>query len=203
MTREETQRILMAIQVLYPSYKVDNTMKTATVDMWTEMLSDLTYEQVSRAVRIFSSTDTKGFAPTVGQIRAVIAEKNIVNLMNEGQAWELVYKAIENGNYGSDEEYNKLPEDIRRALGGPGQIRQWAVIDVDGLSVAESNFKRSYRAIIERRMKVEALPQDMRPRIGAAPVACIADMQTTECEREQASEEFVSALLDRFRADLV
>lgn len=202
MTRDETKRIIMAIKVLYPGYKVDDAMKTATIDLWAEMLSDLSYEQVSRAVRVFAATDTKGFAPSVGQIRATIAENGIEDILNEGQAWELVYQAIQNGNYGAESEYNKLPEDIRRALGGPGQIRQWASMDVDGLSVAESNFKRSYRAIIERRMKVEALPQDMRPQIGAAPIAQIEDKIMTEHERNQASEEFVSALLDRFRADL-
>lgn len=202
MNREETQRIIMAIQVLYPGYRVENSMKAATVDMWMEMMSDMSYEQVSRAVRVFSSTDTKGFAPTVGQIRAIIAERNITDLLNEGQAWELVYKAIENGNYGAEEEYNKLPEDIRRALGGPGQIRQWAAMDADSISVAESNFKRTYRAIVEKRMKVEALPQDIRPQIGAAPLAQIEGKTTTEYERNQASEEFVSALLERFKKDL-
>lgn len=202
MNREETQRIIMAIQVLYPGYRVENSMKAATVDMWMEMMSDMSYEQVSRAVRVFSSTDTKGFAPTVGQIRAIIAERNITDLLNEGQAWELVSKAIENGNYGAEEEYNKLPEDIRRALGGPGQIRQWAAMDADSISVAESNFKRTYRAIVEKRMKVEALPQDIRPQIGTAPLAQIEDKTTTEYERNQASEEFVSALLERFKKDL-
>lgn len=203
MTREEVQRVLMAIQVLYPNFKVDNASKTATIDLWMEMLSDLSYEQVSRAVRSFASTDTKGFAPGVGQIRAIIAEKNITDVIDEGRAWELVYNALQNGNYGADEEYNKLPDDIRRTLGGPGQIRQWAVADVTALTVAESNFKRAYRGVIERRLKLEALPMELRPQIGAAPVAKIEDKNITECEANQASEEFVSSLLERFRADLV
>ena len=54
-------------------------------------------------------TDTKGFPPTVGQIRANVAGRRTVDLMGEGRAWELVYKALQNGYYGAEEEYNKLP----------------------------------------------------------------------------------------------
>lgn len=202
MTREETQKILMGIQVLYKTFRVDDGLKTATVDMWTEMLSDLTYEQVSQAVKEFALTDTKGFPPTIGQIRANVAGHRPAEIMGEGKAWELVYQALQNGYYGAEQEYNKLPEDVRRALGGAGQLRQWAVMDIDSISVAESNFKRAYRAVVEQRARMEALPANMRPQIVAAPVAQIEEKACTEDFMNRASEDYVTSLLDRFRDDL-
>lgn len=202
MTREETQKIIMGIQVLFKNFKVEDSLKTATVDMWTEMLSDLTYEQVSAAVREFAMTDTKGFPPTIGQIRANVAGHRTMNIMGEGAAWELVYRALQNGYYGAEKEYNELPEDIRRALGGAGQLREWAVMDLDSITIAESNFKRAYRAVVEQRAKAEALPESMRPQIGAAPVAQIEDKACTEDFINRASEDYVSSLLEPFRKDL-
>ena len=199
MTREETKKILMAMQVLYRNFRVDDELKTATVDMWTEMLSDLSYEQVSQAVKEFAQTDTKGFPPTVGQIRANVAGHRTVDLMGEGRAWELVYQALQNGYYGAEEEFNKLPEDCRSALGGAGQLRQWATMNIDDISVAESNFKRAYRAVVERRLKMEALQENMRPQIGEAPVAKIEDKACTEDFLNRASEDYVANLLERFK----
>ena len=200
LTREETQRILMGIQVLYPSYKVDNSMKTATVDMWTEMLSDMTYEQVQRAVREFSATDNKGFAPVVGQIRDIIAGWK-TDIMDEGVAWLMVYQALGNGYYGAEIEFNKLPDDIRRALGGASQLRQWSMMDADDLSVAESNFKRQYREVIQRRQKLNRIPEHDRIQIESAPVAMIEEKTKEETGTKRASEEFVARLLEKWRAE--
>ena len=200
MNAEETTKVLMAIQTLWGNFRVPN--KDTAVQIWTEYLSDLTYEQVCQAVREFAQTDTKGFPPTVGQIRASVAGHRTVEIMGEGRAWELVYNALQNGYYGAEEEYKKLPEDVRRALGGAGQLRQWAVMDLDSISVAESNFKRAYRSVVEQRAKMEALPANMRPQIGEAPVAQIEDKACTEDFINRASEDYVTSLLDRFRDDL-
>ena len=200
MTEKETTQILMAISTMFPHFKAGD--RATTIKMWTECLGDLTYDQVSNAVKEFIMSDTKGFPPTVGQIRANVAGHRPAEIMGEGRAWELVYNALQNGYYGAEEEYNKLPEDVRRALGGAGQLRQWAVMDLDSISVAESNFKRSYRAVVEQRARMEALPANMRPQIGAAPVAQIEDKACTEDFINRASEDYVASLLDRFRDDL-
>lgn len=197
MTEKETTQILMAISTMFPQFKPGD--RATTIKMWTECLGDLTYEQVSQAVRDFIMTDTKGFPPTVGQIRALIAGRRPVEIMGEGHAWELVYNALQNGYYGAEEEFNKLPEDCRSALGGAGQLRQWATMNIDDISVAESNFKRAYRAVVERRAKMEALPENMRPQIGEAPVAKIEDKACTEDFINRASEEYVDSLLERFK----
>jgi hypothetical protein len=49
---------------------------------------------------------------------------------------------------------------------------------------------------------MEALPANMRPQIGAAPVAQIEEKACTEDFMNRASEDYVTSLLDRFRDDL-
>lgn len=171
MTREETQRILAAIQTAYPGFRVEN--KKYAVDLWTEMLSDLSYEQVSKALQYFISTDTKGFAPSIGQIRASVQMTEPVDWMDEGQAWALVYNALSNSNYHSREEFNRLPPDVRRAVGGPSALQAWAVMDENAITVAESNFKRAYRAVMETRKRDAMLPDHMKVGLPEAPVAMI------------------------------
>ena len=161
----------MAIQTLYQNFKVTN--KTEAVNLWTEYLKDLSYEQVSMALKEFSLTDTKGFAPTIGQLR----ERALRNPeeMTDAQAWGMVYAALCNGIYGAETEYNKLPELIKRAVGSPDALRAWAKMDEESITVAESTFKRSYRAIAEKAEVYNRLPLGMRPQIEAAPMIQIED----------------------------
>lgn len=199
MTEKETTQVLMAISTMFPQFKVGD--RATTIRMWTECLADLSYEQVSTAVKAFAMTDTKGFAPSIGQIRAKVASGYESSIMNEAQAWNMVYNALCNSNYHANEEYNKLPEEIRRAVGGPDQLREWAMMDFDSITVAESNFKRTYRAIAEKRAEYLRMPQSMQPVIEAAPLAKIEDKTEVPSDPERASNEYINGLLARWRED--
>ena len=48
MDREETIKVLMTIQAAYPNYKPPD--KSITVNLWSRMLRDYTYQQVEAAV---------------------------------------------------------------------------------------------------------------------------------------------------------
>ena len=195
MTREETQKVLMAIATSYPAYKIPNERKTATVDLWHEMLEDLTYEEVSKALKVFISTDTKGFAPSIGQIRAAVRSYDQED-MTDSEAWSLVYNALCNSNYNAAEEYNKLPPDVRRSVGGVSALQAWAMMDEDAITVAESNFKRTYRAIMENRKRDAMLPQNMRPRIGTAAYAQIPDKTEIRPQGNTADPDKVHDMLE-------
>ena len=75
------------------------------------------------------------------------------NDANEIAAWGVVLKALRNSTYHSEEEFNKLPLVIQKAVSSPGQLREWATmenLDGTGLNVIQSNFMRTYRLEIER-----------------------------------------------------
>ena len=49
------------------------------------------------------------------------------------QAWSMVRKAICNGIYGYKEEYRKLPDKVKTAIGNPLMIHEWAKVSADEL----------------------------------------------------------------------
>lgn len=152
MTRDETIKILMVIQAAYPNYKPQD--KTVAVNVWTEMLSDIPYEQVSTAVKAYIQTDTSGFAPSIGDVREKVRDIfSKENDLNETAAWSIVWKAICNSGYHAEEEFAKLPPVIQRSVHSPAQLREWALMeDIDGntISVLQSNFQRTFRAEKQR-----------------------------------------------------
>lgn len=163
MTRDETIKILMAIQAAYPNYKPQD--KTVAVNVWAEMLSDIPYEQVSVAVKAYIQTDTSGFAPSVGDVRErvrdIFAKEDE---LNETAAWSMVWKAICNSGYHSEEEFAKLPPVIQRAVHSPAQLREWALLEnIDGktITVLQSDFQRAFRVEQQRERERSKLSPDI------------------------------------------
>ena len=163
VTRDETIKILMVIQAAYPNYKPPD--KTVAVNVWAEMLSDIPYEKVSAAVKMYIQTDTSGFAPSVGDVRErvydIFAKEDD---LNETAAWSLVLKAIRRSTYYSEEEFSKLPPILQRSVSSPRQLKEWATMeDVDGktLTVIQSNFQRTFREEQRREHERNKLSQDL------------------------------------------
>lgn len=163
MTRDETIKILMIIQAAYPNYKPPD--KTVAVNVWSEMLSDIPYEQVSVAVKAYIQTDTSGFAPSIGNIREkvqfIFSEEDD---LNESAAWAIVWRAICNSGYHAEEEYNKLPAIVQRAVGSPRQLREWGLMEnIDGKSIVvlQSNFQRVFRIEKEREKERKKLSKNI------------------------------------------
>lgn len=163
MTRDETIKILMVVQAAYPNYKPQD--KTVAVNVWTEMLGDIPYEQVSTALKAYIQTDKSGFAPGIGDIREkvqILFGEDVE--INETEAWSLVLKAIRRSTYYSDEEFEKLPPVVQIAVSSPRQLREWATLeDVDGktLTVMQSNFQRTFRAERQRERERNKLSSDV------------------------------------------
>lgn len=169
MTRDETIKILMAIQAAYPNYKPQD--KTVAVNVWSEMLSDVPYEKVSAAVKSYIQTDTSGFAPSVGDVRErvrdIFAKEDE---LNETAAWSIAWKAICNSGYHAEEEFAKLPPVIQRTVHSPAQLREWALLEnIDGktITVLQSDFQRAFRMEQQRDRERNKLSPDvlklMRP----------------------------------------
>ena len=184
MKRQEMQKILMTIQAAYPNYKPEN--KTVAVDTWFTMLGEHDYNAVSGAVQAFILTDTKGFAPSIGQIVEKLQTTTRPLEMNELEAWDHVAKAIRNSNYHSEEEYAKLPPTVQEAV-SPGQLAAWAKLDSDQVhTVAQSNFMRTYRATVARQKEWHKLPPALR-QITESITAKIEDHEEEKEEQREVS----------------
>ncbi len=170
MTREETKRIIRIISNAYPNWHPENLVDL--VDTWTMMLSEYEYTAIALALKTFILSDRGGFAPSIGQLVNVIHEVGAADaVLNENEAWELVYKAICNSTYHAREEYERLPVIVQKAVGSYQNLSSMGRESDFNISVESSNFKRVYRTVVERERKIAAIPKEVRKGI--------AEMQRT------------------------
>lgn len=160
MSREEVIQLLMTMQAAYPNYKVAD--KTVTVNLWHEMLKEYDGGTVFIALKSYIATDKSGFAPSVGAIIQGIPKAESKEL-NEMEAWALVGKALRDGYYHSKERFEELPELVKKAVGSPDNLRNWATTDNESIeNVIQSNFIKTYRTLLKRKTEYDALPQSLR-----------------------------------------
>ena len=165
MTREDTIKILSVLRGAYPAFYRDITKQEAesTIALWESMFDEEPYELVAAAVKAFISGDGKGFPPAIGQIKERIRLITTPEEMTEQEAWALVSKALRNSTYGSEEEFAKLPPEVKSVVHDPGQLKQWAMSPADEVeTVIASNFMRSFRVKQKATKEYLALPTEVK-----------------------------------------
>lgn len=161
MTKNEVIKLLMTIQTFYPNYQVEN--KEFTINAWYAIIGDCDYKPMEKALQAYITTDTSGFAPSIGQLLDKLHAIQNPQELNEMEAWSLVSKALRNGYYGAVEEFNNLPPLAQKAVGSPDNLRNWSQTDVKAIeTVIQSNFIRSYEAIVKREYEIKKMPADVQ-----------------------------------------
>lgn len=166
MTRNETKQVVMAIYNLYPNWKPSDL--SFTVDTWNVFLAEYDKKEVQVALATYVKSNTSGFAPSVGQLIQLLPSliKKEESLLNEAEAWSLVRKAIRKSSYYADEEFQKLPSEIQKAVGSPANLRIIACNEDYNEEVESSNFKRAYRTVLAREKEIQRMPKQIQDLIG-------------------------------------
>lgn len=171
MTLEETGVIMDILAAAYPRFcagRDAHDLKKA-VELWAGMFAEDDVVLVAAAVKALIATDDKGFPPHIGAVKAKLRQITVPQQMDAATAWGLVMRATQRALYGSREEFDKLPEPVRRVVGSPQQLRAWAMMDAETVqSVVASNFQRAYRARAQSDREYQALPADVKKLISAA-----------------------------------
>ena len=177
MNLDEATAILAILKTAYPnSYKgMDSEDIDDAISLWATMFETDNVKIVTEAVKSFIATDTKGFPPVIGQINAKIALITQPETMSEMEAWQQVCKAI--SIYNATENFAKLSPTLQKIIGSPNQLREWAVMDSETVnSVIQSNFMRSYKAVVAREKEISLLPESTKQMIaGVAERMAITD----------------------------
>lgn len=162
MTRDETKQILMRIQTTYPNCKPQGSI-SLVVDVWHEYLAEFQYTDILAAVKAFVLTDSSGFAPSVGQIINQLRKMACGDELSDLEAWAMVSRALRNGTYGANEEFEKLPPMVQKAVGTPSNLRNWAMAEDGSVeTVIMSQFLRTYKTVCSRENEKMMLPQSLR-----------------------------------------
>jgi hypothetical protein len=179
-------KIMAVLKAAYPRYYSNTTDEDAkqAVLLWQTMLEDYTYDVVSKAVKALIAVNK--FPPSVAEVIEKIQLITQPQEMSELEAWQYIRKAVKNGYYGSQEEWEKLPPILQQIV-GPETIRAWAMIEGDDCeTVIQSNFMRSYRARVKSAKEYQALPSDVKQY--AAKLAAGMDLNMLEDGRAEITE---------------
>lgn len=169
MKKTEIVKLLAIVRAAYPAFysKQGEEDTSAAVNLWHSMFADDDTATVCAAVKAFIAADTKGFPPTIGQIKdkldkiwQEIHEKELTPV----EAWGLVAKACKRSYYNAQEEFDKLPDTVRAVLGSAAALRDYAEMDIATLnSVVASNFQRSFASrrdyVVEMRKWPDSVKQ--------------------------------------------
>jgi Loader and inhibitor of phage G40P. len=153
MTKSETALLMAKIEAIYPNFKTVD--KKLMVEAWHSVLANDDNWLISEALVAYAQTDRSGFAPTVGQLHGLIVDKlTQPEEFDEGEILHRLIMASRNANYGYEDEFNRLPNTLQRAVGSPSVLREWGTMEQDDLQYAFSRIIKAHRDIINRQ-KVE------------------------------------------------
>ncbi len=164
MDRNDTKKILMGMEITYPNFKIKEENVSFAVDIWWDNLRDYPYEEVCQALKMYIATNTSGFAPSIGQIIDCIHKirRPEGKDLNEMEAWNLVFNAIRNSAWHSQEEFDKLPPLVRKAVGSHNNLHAMAMDEEFNMGVEQSHFIKVYRQLLERERMEEKIPERIR-----------------------------------------
>lgn len=149
-SKKDIVKILTVIKEFYPGQIKDADAKEPIMraNIWYRYLKDYETQDINRAVDAYNRSG-KEFAPNPGMIIQII-KKSKSSTMTVYEAWDQLSHAVSNSLNNAGEEFNKLPEPVKRIVGSPGQLKQLAMMDLNEFNTFYKNqFKKEYREEIE------------------------------------------------------
>jgi len=165
MTKIETMGIMAILKAAYPMFykNISKSEAEGIITLWTEMFIDDDFNLVKSAVKAHIVSDTSGYPPIIGKIKASLVKISNPTELTEQEAWNLVSKAIKNSAYHATEEFDKLPDILKQLVGSPSQLKEWGQMESDTVqAVVASNFMRSYKVRANTEREYKALPNDIK-----------------------------------------
>lgn len=159
----EAANIVDLLGRFYPAFYVRRTEEERLQDagLWEAAFADVPADLVLAAVKLFISTDEKGFPPVVGQVMAKLRLIHSLGELSEIDAWNMTLKAVRSVGDSPVPEFEKLPASVRKVVGDAQQLKVWGNMDEATLhSVVASNFRRAYSQRMEREQAFKALPRE-------------------------------------------
>lgn len=164
MNEIETTAIFTILKTAYPNSFKDMTRQTAeaTISLWQQMFADTPIEKVKIAITMHIANSK--WLPTIAEIKDYIAKMDEPNQLSIIQAWQVVRKALQRGEYtmgGYDyaKAFNALPDLVRHVVGDKYQLRVWAEMDSQQFEQFEKpRFISSYEKQVKAQTEFGRLP---------------------------------------------
>lgn len=163
MNRKEILSMLSILKSAYPNFYRNITKQEAeqTVNLYEEMFKDYDSRIVLLAVK--ELINTYEYPPTIATIKNKIYSLSNINEETDLDLWERLLKAIRNGTYGSEKEFELLPQIIKDYLKSPYQLQELASMSSDDIhSVVKGQFLREIKILKERKKEIDKLSPEVK-----------------------------------------
>ena len=203
MTREESRNILRIITAAYQNAYRDSQQRLKdAITVWAVIFRDVPYKLVEAAVYTYINDDNE-YPPAPGQVKSILYRMEHQDELSEGDAWNLVRRALSNGLYGAQEEFDRLPEDVQKAIGSPQWIHAVAADEDVNMSVESSNFYKRYRQVLANKREMASMPpavrelvENLSAKVGMSEVAQLEDKRVaSSLEYEERRQKAIEAFL--------
>lgn len=158
MNVKEFAMISSAIKACYPWANV--MPDDVSTDIWYGMLKDLDYKVVSNAVQSYIATNK--MPPSIADIRELSSQITSIKVLDYGEAWETVLKAIRRYGYMQEIEALESLDDLTRKC-----VRRigWQNICMSENIVADrANFRMMYEQEQQQQKKLNQIPMSVNNR---------------------------------------
>lgn len=179
MTREETATMLTLLRVSYPAFygKMQKNDMEMVLALWSDMFQEEDVNIVKYALKELIATHS-GFPPDIAAVKTKI--KEIIGAatgeQTDEELWQTLKKAVSNGTYGAQQEFEKLPPVLQRYCGSPSTLREMASINEDTFNtVNHGQFLRQIKVIKERENYSQRMPAEVKALIGTITKPLLAN----------------------------
>lgn len=148
MNRKEILKMLNILQVSYPNfYKGFSKQELEeAVILYEEMFKDADSKLVFIALK--EVINTSEYPPTIATIKNKMFDLTHKEQYSNDELWNALVKAIGRSGYYAEEEFDKLPDLVKRYVRSPHQLQELARLDSDIIhSVEKGQFMKQIEKI--------------------------------------------------------
>jgi hypothetical protein len=194
-TRDDIKNIIAYMALAFPNFHPDVESQLNTVDIFLDLLGDIQTDTLKLAVRAACTEAGRAFAPSVGEIRGIVAElrTKISGVPSAGEAWGEVIGSFERmpgGNMSGGGHTpildHPLVQKAVHCMGGYGAI---GVNFFDNQMANRAHFLRIYADLLDSwKSGATELPELTDYIAGQKETKLLTDEDPMAEERERAFE---------------
>ena len=186
MNPSEMAKAIGMIQEIWPTF-LNGRNILQTTEIWHSLFDTETPSELTQAIQAYACRDTKGFPPPIGALKELVWQQRNERI-SEQTAWEMVRKQLNGSSAYPRENFEKLPEIVRRCVGSPQTLMRWGQMDENDLeTVVASNFKRTFRETVTKKREYDVLPVGLKPKFAETEMA-LPDMKPAVQKLPKAQE---------------
>ena len=201
MNRRETIEVITVLKVAYPSYysRFNREELGAVVNLWERMFSNDDYQIVMLALEALIARHS-GYPPDIAALRKKIRDMSVASFgePTDEELWHMLQQAAANGCYNYRQEFDKLPPILRRYLGVPEQLREFAMMDENTFNtVAKGQFLKQIGNIRERQEFEDHTPDAVKQLFASSYKKIPSQERLTGAEANERRNQILNQLDER------